>query len=149
MIQYIGLLKSPEWKTMSKEKNKGGRPVYWTKERREKLCDDFEKWITIPNNVWFKDFVWEQNMNMDSWYKIAKENERLQGIIKKAKLKQENFLVKGGLFNKLNGAFAKFILQANYPEKYGNVDKKEKRETIININSTRFSVEEEGEGEEK
>lgn len=124
------------------EKNKGGHPVYWTPERQEKLCDDFEVWIEDPMHFWFKDFVYEQRMHMDTWYKIAETNTRLKGIIKKAKLKQENCLVKGGLLNKLNAGFTKFILHAIHSDEYC-VQEDNNKSVTINLESKSFSAEEE------
>lgn len=135
---------------MTEKKNKGGRPVTWTEEKRDKLCDVFEEWLVNPKHFWFKDFIYEQKMHLDTWHKIAKENPRLRGLIKKAKLKQQNFLVKGGLFSKTHPGFTQFLLRTNYKEEYGEEDV-EKKGTTINVFSKKFSCDieqEQKEGEE-
>jgi len=120
------------------EKNKGGRPIKWTAVRKEKLCDDLEEWLEDPRHFWFKDFINEQRMSMDMWYKIKKENSRLKAIINKAKLKQENFLVKGALFSKIHPGFTMFLLKANHKDIYGDISD-DKKGTTINVYSKKFS----------
>jgi hypothetical protein len=99
----------------------GGRPEKYTKEVIDDLADEFLEWLKKPNNVWFKDFCLDKNIDprlMTDW---AKKSHKFSEAYILAQARQESKLMNGGLFNKMNAGIVKFALVNNH----GYNDKKE------------------------
>jgi len=126
----------------TKKNTKIGRPVYWTDAKKEELLKKFKKWMEDPKHIWFNDFIYDNKLRLETFYKIAKEYEPFSEAIELAKLKQENFLVKGGLFNKTHPGFTMFLLKTNYKDKYKTADESEKG-VVVKVYSKKISDEEE------
>ncbi len=78
----------------------GGSPKIHTKEFIENEADEFEKWMLKKDSIWFKDFCFDRRLDPDLMSKWAKENEKFAGTYKRALLRQESLLVRGGLSKK-------------------------------------------------
>lgn len=89
---------------------KGGRPKKYTEEFIEKEADAFEEWMQKPNSPWFEDFANQRGYSPDYLSEWAKQNEKFFGVYKRAQAIQKAILVKGGLTNKFNPSFTKFVM---------------------------------------
>lgn len=88
----------------------GGRPKKYTDEFIENEAEAFEKWIEKPNSPWFEDFANQRGYSPDYLSEWAKENKRFFGAYKRAQALQKSILIKGGLSNKFNPSFTKFVM---------------------------------------
>jgi hypothetical protein len=88
----------------------GGRPKKYTDKFIENEAVEFEKWIQKPNSPWFEDFANQRGYSPDYLSEWAKENEKFFGAYKRAQALQKSILVKGGLTNKFNSNFTKFVM---------------------------------------
>lgn len=88
----------------------GGRPCRYSKEDIEKLADDFRIWLKNPENVWFKDFCLDRDINPDLMSEWANESDKFNGVYKLAKHRQESRLINGALTKLYNGSTAEFVL---------------------------------------
>jgi exopolysaccharide biosynthesis protein len=90
--------------------DKGGRPHRDSLEDIDKYADEFLNWLNNENNIWFKDFCLNQNIDPDYLSEWAERSERFRGVYKLAKHRQESRLINGGLFNKMSGNIVKLVL---------------------------------------
>lgn len=88
----------------------GGRPKKYTDEFIEKEAVEFEKWIEKPNSPWFEDFANQRGYSGEYLSRWAKINEKFNQVYEKAQSMQKGILVKGGLTNKFNSNFTKFVM---------------------------------------
>lgn len=88
----------------------GGRPLKYDDAFIENEAIEFEKWIEKPNSPWFEDFANQRGYSPDYLSEWAKENERFFGAYKRAQALQKSILIKGGLSNKFNPSFTKFVM---------------------------------------
>src|SRR5258708_16567895 len=88
----------------------GGRHPNYTKEDIEKYAENFNNWLKVPTNVWFKDFCLDNDLDPDLLSEWANQNERFRGVYKIAKHRQESRLVNGGLLSIYNGGIVKLVL---------------------------------------
>jgi hypothetical protein len=89
---------------------RGGRPKKWTAELIEKEADAFEEWMQRPDSIWYEAFCLERGFHPDYLSEWAKINERFCRVYKKSQVWQKNKLVNGGLLNKYNAGFTKFVM---------------------------------------
>lgn len=99
----------------------GGRPRRYSQQDIEQFADELTVWLKNPDNIWFKDFCLDRDIDPDFMSEWSSENERFNGAYRQAKHRQESRLVNGGLKNLYNGTIVKFVL-ANA---HGWVDKQE------------------------
>jgi DNA-packaging protein gp3 len=92
------------------KKGEGGAPKKWTPERIEAEAAAFEEWMQRPDSIWYESFCLERGFLPDELSRWAKENERFRQVYEKAKAWQKNKLVNGGLLNKFNAGFTKFVM---------------------------------------
>lgn len=88
----------------------GGRPKKYTVEFIDKLADEFEDWLEVTSNIWFKDFCLERKINpclMAEWAEIS---QKFSIVYKRAKHVQESRVLKGALVNSYNSTMAKMLL---------------------------------------
>jgi hypothetical protein len=89
---------------------KGGRPKKWTDDLIEKEADAFEQWMQLPDSIWYEDFALEREFHPDYLSEWAKTNEKFCRVYKKSQAWQKSKLLKGGLLNKYNAGFTKFVM---------------------------------------
>ncbi|CUI17981.1 hypothetical protein PNK_2385 [Candidatus Protochlamydia naegleriophila] len=88
----------------------GGRPQKYNQEDIENLANEFLIWLKKPENLWFKDFCLEKDIDPDLLSEWAKKNQKFNGVYKLAKHQQEARLIKGGLMNLYNASIVKLVL---------------------------------------
>lgn len=88
----------------------GGRPKKWTPELIEAEAAAFEEWMQRPDSIWYESFCLERDFLPDRMAEWAKENERFGRVYKKAQAWQKQKLINGGLLNKFNAGFTKFVM---------------------------------------
>ena len=89
---------------------KGGRPIKYTTAFIEAEADAFEAWMRQEDSLWYKDFALERGYLPDQLSEWAKTNEKFSRVYKKSQEWQQSKLVKGGLLNKFNAGFTKFVM---------------------------------------
>ena len=89
---------------------KGGRPLKYTKEFLESEADAFLIWMQRDDSIWYKDFALERGYLPDQLSEWAKVNEKFSRVYKRSQEWQQSKLVKGGLLNKFNAGFTKFVM---------------------------------------
>jgi hypothetical protein len=87
-----------------------GRPKKYDDAFIENEAVELENWIEKPNSVWFEDFANQRGYSPDYLSEWAKKNERFFGAYKRAQALQKSILVRGGLSNKFNAGFTKFVM---------------------------------------
>lgn len=88
----------------------GGRPKKYTDDFIEKEADAFEEWMTRKTSLWYEDFAMERGYNPSLLSEWAKKNERFSAVYRNAKSWQQSLLIRGGLSNKFNAGFTKFVM---------------------------------------
>lgn len=88
----------------------GGRPLKYDDTFIENEAIEFEKWIEKPNSPWFEDFANQRGYSPEYLSRWAKDNERFNQAYKRAQALQKSILIKGGLSNKFNPSFTKFVM---------------------------------------
>ncbi len=88
----------------------GGRPLKYDDAFIENEAIEFEKWIEKPNSPWFEDFANQRGYSPEYLSRWAKDNERFNQAYKRAQALQKSILIKGGLSNKFNPSFTKFVM---------------------------------------
>ena len=88
----------------------GGRPLKYDDAFIENEAIEFEKWIEKPNSPWFEDFANQRGYSPEYLSRWAKDNERFNQAYKRAQALQKSILVRGGLTNKFNPSFTKFVM---------------------------------------
>jgi len=88
----------------------GGRPKKYTDEFIEKEAEAFEEWMTRKNSLWYEDFAMERGYLPQRFSEFAEDNQRFAEVYKKAKEWQKSLLLRGGLLNKFNAGFTKFVM---------------------------------------
>jgi hypothetical protein len=101
----------------------GGRPRKYTNKQIDAFADELLEWLKNPENIWFKDFCLDKDINPDLMSLWADESDRFSGAYALAKARQESRLVNGGLKETYNGSIVKFVL-ANA---HGWADKQESK----------------------
>lgn len=91
-----------------------GRPKKYTYDVISKYAKKFKTWLKDPDNVWIKDFVLQNDLDNQTVKSWTKEHEEFAAIYQYAKDSQESKLINGGLTNKYNAAFVKFILNVRH-----------------------------------
>ena len=89
---------------------KGGRPIKYTKDFIEAEADAFEDWMQKEDSLWYRDFALERGYLPDRLTEWAKINEKFSRVYRKSQEWQQSKLVKGGLLNKFNAGFTKFVM---------------------------------------
>ena len=89
---------------------KGGRPKKYDDAFIEKEAVELEKWIEKPCSPWFEDFANQRGYSPDYLSEWAKVNEKFFGAYKRFQAMQKSILIKGGLSNKFNPSFTKFVM---------------------------------------
>lgn len=87
-----------------------GRPKKYDDAFIEKEAVELEKWIEKPNSVWFEDFANQRGYSPDYLSMWAKQSQRFSGAYERARALQKSILVRGGLTNKFNANFTKFVM---------------------------------------
>lgn len=88
----------------------GGRPIKYTPELINELADKFELWMKNEENIWYEDFLLENDLGIDIPSELAKRSERFSEVYQKSKIWQRSKLVKGGLLNNYNSSITKLVL---------------------------------------
>jgi hypothetical protein len=88
----------------------GGRPKKYTQEFIEKEALALEEWMVKPTSPWFEDFANIRGYSPDYLSEWAKENDKFFGVYKRFQSWQKSILVRGGLTNKFNPSFTKFVM---------------------------------------
>lgn len=88
----------------------GGRPKTFSDERIEEEAEAFVEWMKKEDSIWYKDFAMERGYHPEYLSIWAKTNERFSQVYAFSKEWQQSKLVKGGLLNKYNGGFTKFVM---------------------------------------
>jgi hypothetical protein len=88
----------------------GGRPKKYTDEFIENEAVEFEKWVEKPNSPWFEDFANQRGYPGEYLSRWAKTNEKFHQAYERAQSMQKGLLIKGGLTNKFNPGFTKFVM---------------------------------------
>jgi hypothetical protein len=86
---------------------KGGRPPRFDIEGE---ADAFEAWMQREDSIWYKDFALERGYLPDQLSEWARKNEKFARVYKKSQEWQQSKLLKGGLLNKFNAGFCKFVM---------------------------------------
>jgi hypothetical protein len=94
----------------AKPKNLGGHPKVWTADKIEAIADAFEVWMKKDDSIYYESFCVEMGINPENLSIWAKENERFAQVYAMSKVWQRAKLVSGGLVNKFNAGFTKFVL---------------------------------------
>ena len=89
---------------------KGGRPTKYAAAFIEAEADAFEAWMQRKDSIWYKDFALERGYLPDQLSEWSKTNEKFSRVYKKSQEWQQSKLVKGGLLNKFNAGFTKFVM---------------------------------------
>ena len=92
----------------------GGAPPEWTDSVIEKMADELLLWLKKPDNVWFKDFCLDQDINPHYMTVWAKRNTKFHAAYELAKHKQESKIYNGALRNRYNSKIAAFGLMNNH-----------------------------------
>lgn len=92
------------------KKNLGGRPKKYTDEYLEALAERFEAWMEKPDSIYYKRFCYEEDIHPALLADLAAQNERFNLAYEKSKTWQEMKLAEGGLTNKYNAGFTKFMM---------------------------------------
>ena len=87
-----------------------GRPKKYTDAFIENEAMELEQWLTKPNSPWFEDFANQRGYSAEYLSRWAKTNERFNQAYEKAQSLQKSILVRGGLTNKFNPSFTKFVM---------------------------------------
>jgi hypothetical protein len=85
----------------------GGRPPRYNVDDE---ADAFEAWMQREDSLWYKDFALERGYLPDQLSEWAKKNEKFARVYKKSQEWQQSKLLKGGLLNKFNAGFCKFVM---------------------------------------
>lgn len=112
VIEKILIITQPqsEITMIEKAKNRGGRPMIYTEEFIEKEADALEKWMQIPENVYFKRFAFNRGYSQQRLTEFAEKSEKFSETLDRAREWQEIRLVEGGLANEFNASICKFVL---------------------------------------
>lgn len=89
---------------------KGGRPLKYDTNFIENEAVELEKWVEKPNSPWFEDFANQRGYCPEYLSRWAKDNDKFNQAYKRAQAIQKSILVKGGLTNKFNANFTKFVM---------------------------------------
>ena len=88
----------------------GGRPKIYTQEFMEKEAVAFAAWMKKKDSIYFKNFAVERGYHPEKLADFARESEKFNLVYRQAKPWQEGKLAKGGLTNKYNSGFCKFVM---------------------------------------
>jgi hypothetical protein len=86
---------------------KGGRPPRFDIEEE---AEAFEAWMQRDDSLWYKDFALERGYLPDQLSEWSKKNEKFARVYKKSQEWQQSKLLRGGLLNKFNAGFCKFVM---------------------------------------
>jgi len=100
-----------------------GRPLKYTPEYIEREADLLDAWMKIDGNVYFNKFVVDREYGPEYISIFSKENEKFAQVCARAKLRQETYLMEGGLNRKFDASFCKFTMQ--------NVCKWSDKQTVV------------------
>lgn len=104
----------------------GGRPEKYTKEFIEKEADELLKWVKEGKFIWFEEFTEDREYNANLMSLWAQTNDRFSVAYNKAKEKQKNMLVKGGLLKDYQYNMCALLLGHSW----GIVSKEEKKVSL-------------------
>ena len=102
-------------------KNKGGRPTKYFKELPDVMLEYFKKHlpkngkVTIKSNLNFPTFAMFAALNdfhIDSLHEYKKKYPKFSEAYKKCQAIQEAIIITGGLKEKFNAQYAKFVSKA-------------------------------------
>ncbi len=122
----------------------GGRPRRYSQEDIERFAEELKIWLKVPENIWFKNFCLERDINPDLMSIWAEENDSFFGVLAQAKHVQEAKLVMGGLMNAYNSSIVKLVLG----NKHGYSDRTETKVSGDAANPLAFLLQE-ADGESK
>lgn len=88
----------------------GGRPKKYTDEFIENEAIEFEKWMELPDSIYFKEFAFGRGYTSQLFSEWAQTNQRFSETFKKVREWQEFRVAKGTLKNEFNPSFAKFFM---------------------------------------
>lgn len=109
----------PKGKPNDGSKNPGGRPRIYD---AEKIADDLMTYLENSDDPYVEEFSLTQPFNIDTLYRLAKENDRLSETIKRVHEKQKMRTVRKAEVGEINPTFAIFKLKQKC---YGWTDKTE------------------------
>ena len=89
---------------------KGGRPLKYTVKFIETEADAFELWMQREDSLWYKNFALARGYLPDQFSEWAKTTEKFSRVYRKSQEWQQSKLIKGGLLNKFNAGFTKFVM---------------------------------------
>lgn len=92
------------------KRGEGGRPLKYDDAFIKNEAIEFEKWIEKPNSVWFEDFANQRGYSPEYLSRWAKADERFNQAYERAKALQKSILIRGGLTNRFNPSFTKFVM---------------------------------------
>jgi len=88
----------------------GGRPTKFDIEDIERFTDEFLIWLKDEENIWFKDFCLDRDINPDRLADWATKHDRFRGVYELAKHRQESRLINGVLKKQYNNGMATLVL---------------------------------------
>jgi hypothetical protein len=88
----------------------GGRPKIYTEEFVDKEADLFEAWMKKKDSIFFKNFAISRGYHPEKLADFSRVTEKFNRVYRQAKAWQEGKLVQGGLTNKYNSGFCKFVM---------------------------------------
>lgn len=115
---------------------RAGRPLIWTEEKIEDLCDELAEWIETSHNIYLGDF-YRTKMAEETWMRILAKSDRLRHFRDLAIQKQKSFLINGMLADKVPYRPAQLML--SHYHGMSPVNKEEEKSTVINVYSKKFS----------
>lgn len=91
-----------------------GRPKKYTEDFINKQADDLLEWLKNSENIFFEDFLLDQNINPNRMSEWALVNERFLGAYEIAKHRQLSRLKKGAVLKEFDSGFTKFLMINNH-----------------------------------
>lgn len=92
----------------------GGRPKIYTEEFINKQADGLLEWLINPDNIYFEEFLLDQNIHPKAMYEWIKVNERFNDAYEIAHSRQKQRLLKGATKKEFSEGFTKFVLINNH-----------------------------------
>lgn len=92
------------------EKDKGGRPIKYTKELLDELADKFIAWSNRPDTIYFKRFCLENNIPVQYMAELCALSERFSEAYKHALEMQETKMIEGSISKAYSSHMSQFVL---------------------------------------
>lgn len=92
----------------------GGRPKKYTEEFINRQADELIIWLREPKNIFFEDFLLDQDLNPQLMAIWAKENDKFSSAYDIAYQRQASRIKNGAITKDFSDGFSKFILINNH-----------------------------------